>query len=332
MLKYRSACTLIVIFTGIWMMLAPIPVWSHGESVRGVGGVGIETTGGEVLREGIAVTVHYDLRKYNLFSEQQMLDFMKQGEDVHQHSREQTILMSATFGLGKRWDLSAQIGYGRFSNFQDNSDTFAQATGKISKTDVSDGLTDLLIMGRYQFYKNEERDQHAALIMGIKLPTGNYRARVNQAAPGQPRPELVGTHNQIGSGSVDFLLGTAYTGHLADVIGISADLLARVNTEGAKSFRSGNSIQVDLAVAYRPHARIVPSVELNYIAQERDIEDDEVKTNSGVTSLFVTPGVTIRLFDRHSVFANASFPVIQILPGIQNEEAFRISGGWSFAF
>ena len=168
--------------------------------------------------------------------------------------------------------------------------------------------------------------------MGMKLPTGNYRARVNQAAPGALDPELVGTHNQIGSGSVDLLLGMAYTGHLYDVIGLSADLLARVNTEGAKSFRSGNSIQADFAIAYAPHARVVPSLELNYIAQQKDIEEDDVKKNSAVTSLFFTPGITVKVIDNQSLFLNYSTPVFQILPGVQNTEGYRISGGYAVSF
>ena len=316
---------------GLLFLLGSNQVWAHGESVRGVGGVGLETMGGEV-GEGMSISVHYDMRKYNLFSEQQLLNFQAQGEDVHQHATEQTALVSLTMGLSERWDLSVQVGYGRFSDFQDNSDAFAKANpGTISKTDVSSGLTDLLLLTRYQFYKNVELDQHVALVGGIKLPTGNIRSKVNNGLPGK-QPELVGTHNQIGSGSTDFILGVAYTGHFLDIIGVSSDFLARINTEGAKSFRSGNQIQADLALAYKPHARVVPSFEVNYIATQIDIEEDELKKNSGVTSVFLTPGLTVKVFDNQTIFVNYSFPVIQILPGIQNKEDYRVSAGYAFSF
>lgn len=313
------------------LLMTSAQVWAHGEPVRGVGGVGIETMGGEVT--GVSsIAFHYDQRRYRLFSEQQLLNFKRfQGEDVHEHAKEELYAVSITVGLSELWDLSLQIGYGRFSGFLDNSDAFAIANNTISKTGVSSGLSDLLAMARYQFYKNEDLDQHLAVVMGVKLPTGNYRSEVNNGV-GNKRPEMVGTHNQIGSGSLDTLLGVAYTGHFMDRIGVSADLLTRINTEGAKSFRSGNAIQADIAIAYNPHAWIVPSLELNYIGQALDIENDEKKKNSAVTSLFFTPGITVKVMGNQSLFANYSTPVIQNLPGIQNKESNRFSGGYAVSF
>lgn len=296
-------------------------VRAHGESVRGVGGVGINTTGGEIVR-GFGLSARYDLRQYSLFTDRELMEWQRLGENVHQHAREQTLLLGFSAAWGERWDLTFLLQANRFTNFTDNGDGYALANRTLSRTDVSQGLGDMLMVGRVRLVA--WKDHHLAAIGGVKLPTGNVRQLTNHG-------EVVGTHNQPGSGSVDFQLGLAYTAHLADRIGITADAIARINTQGAGQFRSGNSIQADLAIGYRPHAVFVPSIELNAIFQQQDIERDEVKRNSGIMSVFVTPAVRVRLGRRHTLSAGFSYPLWQKFRGISNDEMFRVSVGYGIA-
>jgi hypothetical protein len=297
--------------------------WGHGEPIRGIGAATINTVGAEIS-SGIGVGIRYDRRAYKQFSNAQLLQFQQAGEDVHQHAVEETIFLGASFGITPNIDLSVQLPLGRFSNFKDNSDAFALASNSISVTDVSQGVGDLLVMGRYRFFQRE--DQNIAAIAGIKLPSGNTRQRTNAG-------EIVGTHNQPGSGSTDFIFGLGYSAHFfKDFIGISADALARINTDGANEFRSGNSVLLNLALSYQPHNRLVPILEFNFITQDRDNENNAVKRNSGVTSLFITLGTRLRITENSSILAAFAFPAIQNLPGIQNKEAYRVNVGWSYGF
>lgn len=314
--------TITICFAVGLLIVSSVQAWAHGDPVRSFGAVGNYTTGGEVS-EGVGFSIRYDRRAYDLFSDEQLLAFRAQGEDVHQHSSEETISLNFSVGLNKDWDLGFTLPAARFTGFKDNGDDFAIANNTISETDVSQGLGDLVILGRYRFFQKD--DHHIAALMGVKLPTGDYRQRTNAG-------DLVGTHNQPGSGSVDFQLGVAYTGHLQDLLAISADLISRVNTEGAGEFRSGNSILADFAVGYRPHSAFVPFIELNAIFQQRDMEFDEVKKNSGVASLFVSPGFRLTLARVHTLFASYSVPLWQSLPGIQNEEDYRLAFGYGIGF
>ena len=309
------------------LLITSIEALAHGESVRGTGGGTLNTVGAET-QEGNSLSVRYDRRTFELFSDEQLLDFRRnQGEDVHQHAREETVFLAAVFGLTKDAELSLQLPFTRFSGFKDNSDDFAIANDTISTTDRSDGIGDLLIMGKYRFW--EQADHHLAALFGLKLPTGNIRQRTNNG-------DIVGTHNQPGSGSIDFQLGGAYTGHFfAEEIGVSADVIARINSEGANDFRSGNSVQMDVAVSFRPHRPLVPILELNFITQQRDIENNEIKRNSGVSSLFWSIGARIAIDNHHgdhSLFGYYSQPVWQDLPGIQNEEDYRLGFGYGLGF
>ena len=294
---------------------------AHGESLRGVGGVGANTTGGEVATRA-AVYFRYDVRSYQLFSDAELLEFQRQSENVHQHSQEHSVFLGGTLAIAPNWDLSVLLQANRFVNFADNGDQFALRTMTLSRTDVSQGLGDMVFLGRYQLFHRGE--QHLAALAGVKLPTGDVRQRTNQG-------DIVGTHNQPGSGSVDFQLGAAYSGEAFDMLLISADVIGRVNTEGAGSFRSGNSLQLDMAVGTRLFSLLVPSVELNAFFQQQDIEQDEVKKNSGVSSLFLTPAVRL-VFGQHFGFVASSYPLWQSFPGISNHESLRISAGYGFSF
>jgi hypothetical protein len=183
-------------------------------------------------------------------------------------------------------------------------------------------------MGKYRFW--QRADHNLAALLGVKLPTGNIRQRTNAG-------DIVGTHSQPGSGSIDFQLGAAYTGHfLGESLGVSADAIARINSEGAGEFRRGNSLQADIAFSYRPHSALVPVVELNFITQQRDMEDNEVKRNRGVSSLFLSIGANLAIGDdhnyAHSLFAYYSLSLWQDLPGIQNEEDYRFGFGYGLGF
>lgn len=299
----------------------------HGESVRGGGGSTLNTVGGET-QEGHSFSVRYDRRMFDLFTDAQLLDFRRNlGEDVHQHAREETVFFAATFSLTRDAELSFQLPFPRFTDFKDNSDQFAIANDTISVTDRSAGIGDLLIMAKYRFW--EQSDHHLAALFGLKLPSGNIRQRTNAG-------DIVGTHNQPGSGSVDFQIGAAYTGHFFEEgIGLSADLIARINSEGAAEFRSGNSLQADVAMSFRPHETLVPILELNFITQQRDIEEDEIKRNSGVSSLFLSIGIKMSIGDHEdgqSIFGYFSWPIWQDLPGIQNKEDYRFGFGYGLGF
>jgi len=322
--RTSMAPRIFVLLTPLALLLMADGAWAHGEAVRGTGSGALNTIGAEI-NTGLSFFARYDRRSYDLFTDQELLDFRRRrGEDVHQHELEETVFISASIGLTENADLALQLPLVRFSGFKDNSDEFAIANDTLSVTDVSEGLGDLLIFGQYRFWKYG--DHHLAALAGLKLPTGNVRQRTNNG-------DIVGTHNQPGSGSVDFQLGVAYSGHFLDErLGIAADMLGRINTEGAGSFRSGNALQLDVALIGFPHSWVSPIAELNFITQERDIEFDDVKRNSGVTSLFATVGLSFVFRQRFTVFALGSLPLVQSFPGISNDEAYRVGVGVGVSF
>ena len=268
-----------------------------------------------------------------------MLEFRNQGEDVHAHSQEDAAFLVLGFPVNKNMDITILAQYNRFKGFVDNGDEYATACfgldnngvptqnaqnpDCLSKTTTAQGLGDTLVLGRYRFYDHDDRQ--LAAVFGTILPTGTISRRTNNG-------DIIGTHNQPGSGAITIQGGLAYTAYLTSKIALDADIIARFPTMGAKQFRSGRSIQADAAISYNHNGFLVPVLEVNAISNESDIENDEVKKNSGGNVVYLSPGVTMQLKDMGSVYASVMYPVYQKLGGISNDEKWRFSLGWGYGF
>ncbi len=303
--------------------------FAHGESIRGGGAGSINTMGAQILEEKV-IGLRWDQRNYKTFTDQEMVNFRAQGEDVHAHTSEDAYFLNYGFPVNGDMDINISLQYNNFQNFNDNGDAFATACFNatpnnpacVSKTKDSPGFGDALVTGRYRFY-NSEKNQIAS-VFGIILPTGKIRNRTDNG-------EIIGTHNQPGGGGIIFQSGVAYSGHLSEKFAMDADLIYRFNTEGAKSFRPGNSVQADMGFSYNHHGFISPVLEINAIFAQEDMENDEVKKNSGGDTVYVTPGVTVHLSEKQSLYANYWIPVFQNLGGTSNDEDYRFSFGWGIA-
>jgi len=108
-------------------------------------------------------------------------------------------------------------------------------------------------------------------------------------------------------------------------------MIYRFGTQGAKQFRSGNSWQFDVATSFAHHSSVVPVLELNGIFFNQDLENDEIKKNSGGDVVYLSPGISFSINKKQGFYTNVSYPVYQELTGISNDEKYRWSVGWSTA-
>jgi len=323
-------------FLVIFLVMSSAQVWAHGESIRGGGSGSINAVGAQILEEPV-FGLRWDARRYETFSDQELVNFRAQGEDVHMHESEEAYFLSYGFPVNEDMDLNLMLQYNNFKGFKDNGDAAATqcfdpggtgsatnlSTSCVSPTGSSPGFGDMLITGRYRFFN--DGDNQWATIVGVILPTGKITNKTDGG-------EILGTHNQPGSGAITFQGGVAYSGHLfGEIIAMDADLIYRFGTEGAKEFRSGNSLQVDVAASFLHHDRIVPVIELNGIFFDQDIENDAVKKNSGGDVIYLSPGLSFKITEKQGIYANFSYPIMQELGGISNDEKLRWSFGWATA-
>ena len=329
--KFRNV---LLAATSVSMLMGGVSTaHAHGESIRGGGAGSINAVGATILEEKV-IGLRWDARRYETFTDQQLIDFKAQGEDVHMHSSEDAYFLSFGFPVNEDMDINLMLQYNNFKGFKDNGDANANecfdvnangvaqnlSASCISPTKESPGIGDTLVTGRYRFFN--DGDNQWTSIFGVILPTGKITNKTDGG-------EIIGTHNQPGSGAITFQGGVAYSGHLTEAIALDADVLYRFGTQGAKQFRSGNSWQFDVAASFAHHSSVVPVLELNGIFFDQDIENDEIKANSGGDVVYLSPGINFKIGDKQGIYTNFSYPVYQELTGISNDEKYRWSLGWS---
>ena len=323
---------------GASLLLSQASAFAHGESLRG-GGAGSVNAVGASIMEDFSIGLRWDGRRYDTFSRQEMVNFRQQGEDVHAHSEENAYFLTLGMPISEDIDFGVMIQYNQFKGFMDNGDGQATACFAIpgnsanpdcvSETDDSKGWGDTLLTARYRFYNDGENQ--LAGVFGLIVPTGKITNKTDKNR-GTGQDEILGTHNQPGSGAYTVQGGIAFSGHLTERLAIDADALYRVNGPGANNFRSGNSFQFDVAAAYAHHSRVFPVLELNGIFFKKDNEDDAPKKNSGGDVIYISPGVNIKLTNNQGIYGNVSYPIYQELGGISNDENYRFSLGYTYSF
>ena len=293
---------------------------AHGETARGGGSANaINAVGGEI-GTGWTLGLRLEVRDFELFSDQQLTQFVEAGEDVHQHSQEMSAFISVNTAIHRDIDLTLVLPFNAFRDFRE-AELGEDGMPHIVEDDFSGGVGDMVVVGRYRFLQRNRH--HLGLLGGIKIPTGMNRQTDNDG-------ERLGTHNQPGSGSIDFQLGLGYNFSHGG-FGLTANVLAHVRTAGVLGYHAGNLLQTDLALSYRlgPVGFVA---ELNYMISQRDVEYDEILLNTGIHTLYVSPGLMFSSRSGHTVFATASIPVFQDLPGIQNAERVRAGVGYFLSF
>jgi hypothetical protein len=177
-----------------------------------------------------------------------------------------------------------------------------KGSGDVSET-VS-GLGDVLVSVKHRFYRwvGPWADRHAAIEVGLKLPTGATDRPVDPRWPVALRSRL-----QPGTGSTDGLVDIVYQQARRRFV-FAADAGYRYNTEGDDGYRRGDETELNLSAQYvlfpREYAR--PGHEVFAVLEGRLLDGGEDRlrgrTLSGTerTAFLLAPGVqyvaTERLF------------------------------------
>ncbi len=243
---------------------------------------------------------------------------------MHNQSATNTLSLNALYGVTDDFSIALSYPYVFRSNVQ-------VAEGQVYNEGDSIGFGDLTLSARYRFL--EVNDWHAALIAGLKLPTGETSERASDGV-------RLGADHQPGTGSVDPVMGFAIS-KITSPVTYSASALYRLSTQGSQDVTVGDTVLYNLAASYLlPRDSMIAKVlapeilghsvnwalvmEINGVFQERLEYAGLKEAGHGGNTIFLSPGVTAGIDDR--VFANLSlgFPLIDELSGIQPGTGLRI--------
>ena len=201
------------------------------------------------------------------------------------------------------------------------------ATGDQRITHRWSQLGDVRVTG---IYTGLLRDQPLGLILGLKLPTGDFK----HTEPGID----VDRDTQVGTGSTDLLLGAFYQHQLKK--GGSWWVFAQVNLDIPMFSQDGYApgVEADESLGFYYDGWSIGKAKIRPIGQilasERSKDSGPNSANpvaSGYERILLSPGIEV---DLHPVMidANVEFPVYQYVTGNQLTSQLLIKVSLSFRF
>ncbi len=149
------------------------------------------------------------------------------------HDLYQTTEIWGGFNLGSKFQVIAIMPY----NF--NKQVSDDGTNKLN------GLGDMMAMLNYKVYNHTRGRNYNSLWLGagIKIPTGKF-----EIDPADP-DVAAQANNQLGSGSVDFLLNGMYNIKVSKW-GISTQAVYKINTANKENYQFGNKLTASSFISY----------------------------------------------------------------------------------
>jgi hypothetical protein len=239
-----------------------------------------------------------------------------------QEIQQDTLTRSTTLGLDyvatPNWGLDLQVPY--FDRFHS---TIAPGDSEISESHA-DGLGDVRLLARYQIF---HPSRSLGFQFGLKLPTGEFDQNF---ATGPQAGSLVDRGLQLGTGTTDAILGLSYYGRPAAYLGYFAQATVQHALGYRDEFLPSSTLNLNAGVRYLNSSSVTPLIQLNarWDSRERGYYADI--DNSGDAAFYVSPGATMQLGLKESLFAFVQLPVFQRVNGLQLDPRWLLSVGFRF--
>lgn len=337
------------------LLLAQPAFAHHPSAVSGAGGAGpINTFSATTLDQGqSAFSSVYELIHFGSLSDASLAAAATlSGDHAHSIRSIESVALSYSYGVTNDFTISARLPYVKRSGIREAEDpvTFVDLGGDA-------GIGDLTLLGQYRFFNNKATQTEAAILLGVKAPTG-VTHRINDEG------ERFDAEFQPGSGSWDGLFGLAYTQRRGPW-SFDTNVLYMLVNKGVLDTDLGDRFLFNAAVSYRltglaghapmklgglpepmyhggpgshqHHEEAPPGpaldlvLELNGEWHAKEVESGVKDPNSGGTTLYLAPGLRLSM-GKVSSFVSVGIPIVNNLNGIQSEPDIRVVAGMAVAF
>ena len=229
------------------------------------------------------------------------------------------------------------------------SSMMKMSTGVDGFTMKTDGLADTMLMGKFRLFTDDNLvpTQQLSLIIGANLPTGSIDKKLNNHPVSANNGRLQPFGMQLGSGTVDPIVGLTYSGSRSPVwYGLNAIYTGRWY-DNSQGYHKGQEFKYDLYGMYQAFYNTVFHLQLNgqWLGKYSDEPDDQKNNgdghvnfnsasgfqsplfdpdNYGGHKLNITAGVQFQPFPLQVVELNFSAPIYQDLNGPQLKDDYRV--------
>ncbi len=248
--------------------------------------------------------------------------------EVEDYTQTQTVTASVSY-TAEDWGVTAILPYINRTHGTFGGGGYPGTALYATSSDSSIG--DVKFLGRYNGFS---ADKSSGLIIGVKLPTGNYKAYFSDGVT----PLDAGL--QIGTGSTDVIVGGYTSGSISNSYSWFAQgtLQHAVATKlglGGVTYRPGDAYSLNTGLRYAEFgAQFVPMLQLNMIKRDADTGTgvpldplDGITPISGGTLAYLAPGATYRLGGGTSVYGFIQLPVYQKVNSLQIVPSYTLTLG-----
>jgi len=259
-------------------------------------------------------------------------------EDVHSTASLLNLTGIVAYGITDNFTVGLSLPYVERTDVREAHNDMG--IGEAELAGDSKGLGDMTLFGQYRFFNRNK--SHAALLAGVKTPTGDTDELELEGARFE-------TEQQPGSGSWDPFIGLAIDKSWG-IIGLSGNILYTIATKGTQDTDLGDTFNYNIALSYRAfspegshdHSSHVHGlniidyvdlvIELNGDSKEKAVIASHKEEHTGGQTLYLSPGMRIGAKHSWSVFASVGVPINNNINSEQSEPDYRIIGGISKAF
>lgn len=311
-----------------------------GEGITGVGVAGpIITIPAYTLPKGLKyINLLNDYTNYNEFSDNKLMQLDRRGEHIHSTAHLYSPSIGIGYGLTDNLTVGLRLPYIFRYGMKDIHDA------KVGKSGNSIGIGDITFFSQYRFLKNEKHHLHAALLTGLKIPSGVRRTRGNDG-------DIFEADEQPGSGSWDPLVGIAISKKVKG-FSLDANSLYKFSTKGAQGSNLGDVVNYNLALSHRFlrnnnlsfTKKNVNSKFANKLYGDAIFEINGtwsakpntyhgfIDQNHGGNLVYLSPGVRLTYDKKWVWYASCGFPTVENLNGRAKAPSFRLVSGITKAF
>jgi hypothetical protein len=336
----------------------------HPTGVTGAADAGpIYTISASTLAQGqSAAAVMFEYTRLGGLNDAALLDAAVSGQHAHSIKTIESAALMYAYGVTNDFTVSVRLPWIRRTDIREGHQHDPMDPPEIHLRGDASGIGDLTLLGQYRFLNDRASRTEAALLLGVKAPTG-VTDRFDRLG------ERFETEFQPGTGSWDGLFGLAFTQRfkawsfdtnvlyvLAGNGALDTDLGDRVLYNAAISYRFagsnvGSADRMRLGALPEPmyhggpkrqaHSHDEPAsprgpaldlvLELNGEWHDKQTEAGVKDQNSGGNVVYLSPGLRLSM-DKWSGFVSVGIPVVRELNGLQSEPALRFTTGISLAW
>ncbi|WP_439368633.1 transporter [Bradyrhizobium sp. PMVTL-01] len=336
---------------------------AHHPGIGGIGGAGgIFTIGAGTLDQGqFAFSTFVDYLRLKQLSEPTLLANV--GNDVHGLQTVESYALALAYGITNDLTVSVRLPWVRRTGILEAVREDPADPATVRDRGSTSGFGDVTVLGQYRFLNNQVSGTQAAVLFGVKAPTGTTDL-VDRFG------EIFEAEFQPGSGSWDGLFGAAISQRLNPALSFHANVLAIATGTGTQNTNLGNRFLYNAALSYRvfgettsephthdprnayahaghDHSRMITKASTvtaphGHVAVDALLEingewHDKQRIagisdpNSGGNTVFVSPGVRLTM-DNWSSYVLVGIPVINNYNGVQATPSWRTLVGVSAVF